>query len=111
MKTETIKFSDFMSREKEAKVKKVNWKKLSATASSFIISPTSWLNPPQVVVNGYIVVLVIGGILITAAIFENTSFSSGSGELGEFISLIFGYLLPFSFIGGLVYFVLSNPLL
>lgn len=75
------------------------------------ISISGLLKFSPVVLQGYGLVLGAGAVLIAGALLEKSFAKKSNMVLAETISTIIKLLLPFGFIGGLIYFVLNNPLL
>lgn len=110
-KIETIDFREFVREGYKPKLNKFTATKC-LSVSPFFFNPASiFSTPPPLVMTGYIIVGVLGGVLILAAIAENLSFKSGENGIGQYIESIISFFLPMAFIGALVYFVISSPLL
>lgn len=109
MKIETINFNDFTSGNYGYKTRD-SFKLLSLVPGAFL-APSTWLNPPALIANGYMIVIGVGAVLIIAAILEMLLARNGYTELASSILDFFKFVFPLAFIAALVFFVLSNPLL
>ncbi|WP_038482239.1 hypothetical protein [Shouchella lehensis] len=75
------------------------------------VSIAGILKVSPVVLGGYTLVLGAGAFLITAAYLERVFAKQSKIMISETIAGVVKILLPLGFIAGLIYFVLSNPLL
>ena len=114
-KTEIIDFRDFVRGNYGQRVTNrlglVFGGYTALSLPSFVISPSSWLSPPPLILKGYLIVIGLGVVLIIAAMMESTFARNGNSELASTIVNFFKFALPMAFIAALIIFVLTNPLI
>ncbi|WP_088105229.1 hypothetical protein [Halalkalibacter urbisdiaboli] len=107
-RAETINFQNFMDGSYTKKRKVTNVSLLSAVT---VFSPSSIFNPPPAIEAAYIGMLAIGGLLVGVAVLERVLVIFGKQDIAKDISDFVKTILPWALIGGLILFVISNPLM
>ncbi|NEU29918.1 hypothetical protein GN156_03890 [bacterium LRH843] len=109
---EAINFRDFMDGSyRNTDKSKMDIKLLSVVPASAIFSPSTILNPPHVIAEAYGIIFVIGGVLVGAAILERLLVMGSQQRTAEVITGFVQMMLPWALVGGLILFVLTNPLM
>ena len=111
-KIKVISFHEFMSAEKPQPCY-LRSPSLSLISASVIthVSLKGLLNVSPVVMQGYLIIIAVGVIMVGTAFCEKYFIGSGFIEIAESIVDIVKLVIPFAFIGALVAFVYLNPLL
>jgi prolipoprotein diacylglyceryltransferase len=110
-KQQVINFRDFMDGSYKLKKKSVKVTLFSALPVSTIFSPSSMFNPPEPIAQAYGLIFIVGGVLIGAAILEHLLVMGRKQGLAKDISGYVKIALPWVLLGGLILFVLTNPLI
>lgn len=86
-------------------------KKLKPVSSFVYVSPAAVFTPPPIVAKGYLIVIIAGLTLISAAFLEKFLAKNGQTDWAETVNDSIGNAIPYAFIIGLILFVLKNPVL
>jgi hypothetical protein len=111
MKTETINFRDFIRNDYRETYKKTTKLMSISIPTVTAFSPTAIFNPTAIVSNAYTFVFAVGGVLIGAALLERLLVLNRKQKDAKVIAGLIQTALPWLLIGGLIVFVLLNPLL
>ncbi|ARK30758.1 hypothetical protein [Halalkalibacter krulwichiae] len=106
-----INFRDFMDGSFKEKKKTVGLTLFSVLPASTIFSPSSMLNPPEPIAQAYGLIFIVGGVLIGVALLERLLIMERKQELAKDIVGYVKIALPWVLVGGLILFVLTNPLI
>jgi prolipoprotein diacylglyceryltransferase len=110
-KQQVINFRDFMDGSYKLKKKSVKVTLFSALPASTIFNPNSIWNPPEPITQAYGLIFIIGGVLVGAAILERLLVMGRKQGIAEDIASYVKIALPWLLLGGLIIFVLTNPLI
>ncbi|MFN4173528.1 MAG: hypothetical protein ACK4HV_00280 [Parachlamydiaceae bacterium] len=109
-KIKVISFREFMSAKKGTYIRSSALTLVPAAAITHVSIDGLWRMSP-VVLNGYLVLIIAGIVLIGAAILERYFITDGLVEIANSIAAIFMSVLPFVFIAIMIAFVYMSPLL
>lgn len=111
-KTKRMSLHEFLNGDSNKKVSKVNTNIFRTTSfSTFIVSPSALLNPPEYILHGYLIVIGVGAFAISCAVLEKCLVGNQLTHLAKVVFNFVEVLLPWLLVGALVLFVYKNPLL
>lgn len=107
-KQQRINFRDFMDDSYKLN-KKRQVKLYSSAVTTFSVG--SLFNPPSAITGAYSLIFIVGGVLIGVAVLERLLIMGRKQDLaGEIVGYV-KIALPWLLVGGLILFVLTNPLI